>query len=75
MAKALREKLQTAFVKNVYRNYVKKKDGGIYETFHPYTGKGNEVKNSRLMNLGGNHVPFTGWTSLVLLIMSEFYPL
>lgn len=43
MAKTLREKIQISFVKTVYNNYIKKKDGGIYETFHPFTGKG--IKN------------------------------
>jgi mannosyl-oligosaccharide glucosidase len=60
-AKQLRESIEQGIISTMYRNYVSRTNGGIYETYHPFTGKGY------------NNVPFTGWSSLALLIMTQDY--
>ncbi|KAI7907127.1 glycoside hydrolase [Cokeromyces recurvatus] len=52
-------KLRSNIIRNVYKNY--KKTGYVWEQYSEKDGKGLR-----------SH-PFTGWTSLVLLIMAEKY--
>ncbi|KAI7893279.1 glycoside hydrolase [Mucor mucedo] len=52
-------KLRDAVIRNVYKNY--KKTGYVWEQYSENDGKGLK-----------SH-PFTGWTSLILLIMAEEY--
>lgn len=58
-AKDIRDELRSNIIRNVVGNY--HKTGYIWEQYNQKTGKGK-----------GAH-PFTGWTSLVLLIMAEAY--
>ncbi|XP_023541215.1 mannosyl-oligosaccharide glucosidase GCS1 [Cucurbita pepo subsp. pepo] len=58
-AKDIRDKLRSNLIRNVVGNY--HKTGFVWEQYNQKTGKGK-----------GAH-PFTGWTSLVLLIMAEAY--
>ncbi|KAA0034203.1 hypothetical protein IC582_023286 [Cucumis melo] len=58
-AKDIRDELRSNIIRNVVRNY--HKSGYMWEQYNQKTGKGK-----------GAH-PFTGWTSLVLLIMAEAY--
>lgn len=58
-AAALYEELRTNIVNNVYRQYAE--TGYIWEQYSDNTGRGQ-----------GSH-PFTGWSSLTLLIMAEQY--
>ena len=62
-AKILRKKLQDAYVNNVFNHYHVRDSsiGAIYETYHPTDGR------------GFNNYPFTGWSALVVLLMSEDY--
>jgi mannosyl-oligosaccharide glucosidase len=60
-AKILRHKVQTTFLTTMLRNYFFRKNGGIFETYHPISGKGY------------NNAPFAGWSSLALLMLSEDY--
>ena len=55
----LYSELRTNIVDNMYREY--KKTGYIWEQYNCQTGKGQSVH------------PFTGWSSLVVLIMGEQY--
>ncbi|XP_022151803.1 mannosyl-oligosaccharide glucosidase GCS1-like [Momordica charantia] len=58
-ALTIRDELRSNLIRNVVRNY--HQSGFIWEQYNQKTGKGK-----------GAH-PFTGWTSLVLLIMAEAY--
>lgn len=58
-AAALYQELRTNIINNVFRQYVK--TGYIWEQYNDSTGKGQ-----------GSH-PFTGWSSLTLLMMAEQY--
>ncbi|KAL9647109.1 hypothetical protein ABK040_004827 [Willaertia magna] len=62
-AGVLRQKIQNGFAQTVFNNYRLEDPsiGAIYETYHPYDGRGY------------NNYPFTGWTSLVVLLMAEDY--
>ncbi|EFC46681.1 hypothetical protein NAEGRDRAFT_57460 [Naegleria gruberi] len=62
-AKIMRKKIQTAYVNNVVKHYHVNDNsiGAIYETYHPTDGR------------GFNNHPFTGWSALVVLLMSEDY--
>ncbi|KAI7852089.1 glycoside hydrolase [Circinella umbellata] len=51
--------LRNNIIKNVYKDY--RKTGYVWEQYDDETGEGKRVH------------PFTGWTSLVLLIMGEEY--
>ncbi|KAI9338229.1 glycoside hydrolase [Obelidium mucronatum] len=53
------EKLRLDIINNVFKNY--KETGFVWEQYSPIDGKGQR-----------SH-PFTGWTSLVLLMMAEIY--
>lgn len=53
------QQLRTNLIQNLYRIY--EKTGHIWEQYDDKTGQGL-----------GSH-PFTGWSSLIVLIMSEFY--
>jgi mannosyl-oligosaccharide glucosidase len=59
----LRKAVQKSLIKLVYDNYFLHDitQGGIYETYHPFDGKGY------------NNVPFSGWSALVVLMISEDY--
>ncbi|KAF3852368.1 hypothetical protein F7725_005723 [Dissostichus mawsoni] len=59
MAAALYEELRTNIINNVYRQYVE--TGYIWEQYNDGTGRGQ-----------GSH-PFTGWSSLTVLMMAEQY--
>ena len=60
--KQKRKALQYSVLSNMLENYrLNSTKGGVYETYHPFTG------------LGYNNLPFTGWSSLALLMMSEDY--
>ncbi|KAG2209253.1 hypothetical protein INT47_005545 [Mucor saturninus] len=58
-AQKIYTKLRDAVIRNVYKNY--KKTGYVWEQYSENDGKGLK-----------SH-PFTGWTSLILLIMAEEY--
>ncbi|XP_022663582.1 mannosyl-oligosaccharide glucosidase-like isoform X2 [Varroa jacobsoni] len=58
-ARRLHNELQQNIVRNVIRQY--HKSGYLWENYKDETGKGS-----------GSH-PFTGWTSLVVLLMSDQY--
>jgi len=58
-ARNLYNTLRRNIISNVYRVYVNQQD--IFEHYNPTTGRGQ------------GHYPFTGWTSLVVLIMAEIY--
>lgn len=58
-AAALYDELRTNLINNVYRQYVE--TGYIWEQYNDLTGRGQ-----------GSH-PFTGWSSLTLLMMAEQY--
>lgn len=58
-AKAIYEELRSNLIRNIVRNY--QESGFLWEQYDQTKGKGK-----------GAH-PFTGWTSLVVLIMSETY--
>ncbi|CAL0329723.1 unnamed protein product [Lupinus luteus] len=58
-SKALYKELRSNLIRNIVRNY--KDSGFLWEQFEQDEGKGH-----------GSH-PFTGWTSLVVLIMAEAY--
>jgi mannosyl-oligosaccharide glucosidase len=53
------KQLRTNIVNNIYTQYTK--SGYVWENYNDKTGEGQ-----------GSH-PFTGWTSLIVLIMSEDY--
>lgn len=59
MAQAIYTELRENLVKNVYSEY--KRTGFVWEHYDPFDGHGK-----------GCH-PFTGWSSLILLIMEEKY--
>ena len=56
----LRREIESRFIQVAMENYGRD-DGGIFETYHPVTG------------IGYNNLPFTGWTTLVSLMMSQQY--
>ncbi|KAK7368446.1 hypothetical protein VNO80_10472 [Phaseolus coccineus] len=58
-AKAVYEELRSNLIRNIVRNY--QQSGFLWEQYDQIKGKGK-----------GAH-PFTGWTSLVVLIMAEAY--
>ncbi|KAG2409645.1 Mannosyl-oligosaccharide glucosidase [Vigna angularis] len=58
-AKAVYEELRSNVIRNIVRNY--QQSGFLWEQYDQIKGKGK-----------GAH-PFTGWTSLVVLIMAEAY--
>ncbi|TKY59878.1 Mannosyl-oligosaccharide glucosidase GCS1 [Spatholobus suberectus] len=58
-AKAIYEELRSNLIRNIVRNY--QQTGFLWEQYDQIKGKGK-----------GTH-PFTGWTSLVVLIMAEAY--
>jgi mannosyl-oligosaccharide glucosidase len=58
-AKSIHDRLRDNLVNNIFRVY--QKTGFIFEHYDDTTGEG-----------GGTH-PFTGWSALILLIMSERY--
>lgn len=58
-AQKIYTKLRDNLIQNVYKNY--KKTGYVWEQYSEETGEGKR-----------SH-PFTGWTSLILLIMAEKY--
>eukprot|EP00118_Oscarella_pearsei_P026854 m.310520 g.310520 ORF g.310520 m.310520 type:complete len:805 (+) comp52191_c0_seq1:125-2539(+) len=58
-AKAIYEELRGNLVKNIFRQY--QSTGYVWESYNDVTGQGK-----------GTH-PFTGWTTLVLLMMGEKY--
>ncbi|KAJ1407359.1 Six-hairpin glycosidase superfamily [Sesbania bispinosa] len=58
-AKAIYEELRSNLIRNIVRNY--QQTGFLWEQYDQVKGKGK-----------GAH-PFTGWTSLVVLIMAEAY--
>lgn len=58
-AKEIYRELRMNIVKNMYRVY--EKTGHVWEQYDEKTGQGK-----------GSH-PFTGWSSLIVLIMSELY--
>ncbi|XP_072112947.1 mannosyl-oligosaccharide glucosidase [Mobula birostris] len=59
MAAALYQELRTNLISNLYKQYVQ--TGYLWEQYNDSTGRGQ-----------GSH-PFTGWSSLVVLIMAEQY--
>ncbi|KAL2903641.1 Mannosyl-oligosaccharide glucosidase GCS1 [Bienertia sinuspersici] len=58
-ARTIYEELRSNLIRNIMQNYYK--TGYLWEQYDQKTGKGKGAR------------PFTGWTSLVLLIMSESY--
>ncbi|XP_052115041.1 mannosyl-oligosaccharide glucosidase GCS1 isoform X2 [Arachis duranensis] len=58
-AKAIYEELRSNLIRNIVRNY--RQSGYLWEQYDQVKGKGKGVH------------PFTGWTSLVTLIMAEAY--
>ncbi|XP_061360752.1 mannosyl-oligosaccharide glucosidase GCS1 isoform X2 [Gastrolobium bilobum] len=58
-AKVIYEELRSNLIRNIVRNY--QQTGFLWEQYDQIKGKGK-----------GTH-PFTGWTSLVVLIMAEAY--
>ncbi|KAG1240516.1 hypothetical protein G6F68_017584 [Rhizopus microsporus] len=58
-AQTIYNQLRDNIIRNVYKEY--QKTGYVWEQYSPETGEGMR-----------SH-PFTGWTSLVLLIMAEKY--
>lgn len=58
-ARQIYAQLRTNLITNMYRVY--EKTGHIWEQYDDKTGNGQ-----------GSH-PFTGWSSLIVLIMSELY--
>ncbi|KAE9601106.1 putative glycosidase [Lupinus albus] len=58
-AKTIYEELRSNLIRNIVRNY--QQTGYLWEQYDQIKGKGK-----------GTH-PFTGWTSLVVLIMAEAY--
>ncbi|KAG2392088.1 hypothetical protein C9374_013573 [Naegleria lovaniensis] len=62
-AALLRKKIQNAYINNVMKHYHVEDNsiGAVYETYHPTDGR------------GFNNYPFTGWSALVVLLMSEDY--
>ena len=58
-AKEIYRELRMNILKNMYRVY--EKTGHVWEQYDEKTGQGK-----------GTH-PFTGWSSLIVLIMSELY--
>lgn len=58
-AKSMYDELRSNLIRNVVGNYYK--TGYIWEQYDQRTGKGKGAR------------PFTGWSSLVLLIMAEIY--
>lgn len=59
LARSIYEELRTNVVNNVFENW--RQTGIFWEQYDPTTGKGQRTKD------------FTGWTSLVVNIMSENY--
>ncbi|XP_020229851.1 mannosyl-oligosaccharide glucosidase GCS1 [Cajanus cajan] len=59
MAKAIYKELRSNLIRNIVRNY--EETGFLWEQYDQNNGKGK-----------GSH-PFTGWTSLMVLIMAEAY--
>jgi mannosyl-oligosaccharide glucosidase len=59
-ARKIYKELRENLINNVYKEYVN--TGFVWEQYSAIDGKGSR-----------SH-PFTGWTSLVLLMMSERYP-
>eukprot|EP00026_Physarum_polycephalum_P001358 Phypoly_transcript_01359.p1 GENE.Phypoly_transcript_01359~~Phypoly_transcript_01359.p1 ORF type:complete len:805 (+),score=137.01 Phypoly_transcript_01359:1030-3444(+) len=57
--KEIYNNLRTNIIENMYKNY--EATGYVWEQYNPQTGEGQR-----------SH-PFTGWSSLVLLIMAESY--
>ncbi|QCD83381.1 mannosyl-oligosaccharide glucosidase [Vigna unguiculata] len=58
-AKAIYKQLRSNLIRNIVRNY--KETGFLWEQYDQNSGEGK-----------GSH-PFTGWTSLVVLVMAEEY--
>ncbi|CAH1390080.1 unnamed protein product [Nezara viridula] len=58
-ARIVYKQLRSNLINNIFKEY--KKTGYVWEHYNDKTGAG-----------GGSH-PFTGWTSLVVLIMAEMY--
>lgn len=58
-AREIYKELRNNVIKNVFKEY--KRTGYVWEQYNDKTGKGQ-----------GSH-PFTGWSSLVVLIMAEIY--
>ena len=58
-AKTIYNELRSNIIKNVYEEY--EKSGYVWEQYSCLDGKGSR-----------SH-PFTGWTSLILMVMSEKY--
>ena len=59
LAKEIYTDLRSNVIENIYREY--QRTGTFWEQYHPTTGQGQR-----------SH-PFTGWTTLVLMMMSETY--
>ncbi|XP_069779447.1 mannosyl-oligosaccharide glucosidase [Narcine bancroftii] len=59
MAATLYQELRTNLITNIYKQYVQ--TGYLWEQYNDNTGRGQ-----------GSH-PFTGWSSLIVLIMAEQY--
>jgi len=60
LAKEVYRQLRTNLITNMYQVY--EKTGYVWEQYHPETGAGQRCH------------PFTGWSSLIVLIMAEKYP-
>lgn len=58
-ARSLYVSLRKNLINNIYRGYVEQHD--IFENYDPLTGRGK-----------GQH-PFTGWSTLIVLVMAEKY--
>ncbi|KXS13948.1 glycoside hydrolase family 63 protein [Gonapodya prolifera JEL478] len=60
LAKETYDALRSTLINNLYREY--ERTGFLWEQYSGSTGQGQRSR------------PFTGWSSLVLLMMSELYP-
>jgi mannosyl-oligosaccharide glucosidase len=58
-AKAIYQELRQNLIKNIMKEY--KRTGYIWEQYNDKTGEGQRSR------------PFTGWSSLVVLMMAEIY--